>query len=285
LRCVAATIAWLDAAAAPCVSLLFQYCFSIVACAIIVSPRAPLTPTLAQVLTSVSGAALMLASFAAVPFALSGASAAALLSFIRFLNGVASAWVESTMMTIACNFLPDKVGAITGLVEAAIGLGVMIGPIIGSSLHTFSTSLTWNPARDNMLFVPFMATAAIEVRSRARAVCTRTHTHAFISSFAAQLIIFTPDISICLSDTLIHLPPAHAAPLARLIIHVCPIVCSFRSEIGRRPLLCRRSFHRNFGRPDGLYQPCNHLHSLPPSPLVSLLPQYLQYPSQRLCST
>lgn len=106
----------------------------------------------------------MLASFAAVPFALSGAAAAALLSFIRFLNGVASAWVESTMMAIACNVLPDRVGAITGLVEAAIGLGVMVGPIIGSSLHSFSMSLAWLPARDNMLFVPFMATAAIEVR-------------------------------------------------------------------------------------------------------------------------
>ena len=116
-----------------------------------------------QVLLSISGAALMLASFAAVPFALSGAAAAALLSFIRLLNGVASAWVEATMMAIACNFLPDKVGAITGLVEAAIGLGVMIGPIIGSSLHTLSASLTWRPAQDNLLFLPFMATAAIEV--------------------------------------------------------------------------------------------------------------------------
>lgn len=105
----------------------------------------------------------MLASFALVPFALSGVGAAALLSLIRFLNGVASAWVESTMMAIACNYLPDKVGAITGLVEAAIGLGVMIGPIIGSSLHTLSASSSWAPAQDNMLFVPFMATAAMEV--------------------------------------------------------------------------------------------------------------------------
>jgi MFS family permease len=118
---------------------------------------------LVQVLFSISGAALMLASFALVPFALSGVGAAALLSLIRFLNGVASAWVESTMMAIACNYLPDKVGAITGLVEAAIGLGVMIGPIIGSSLHTLSASASWAPAQDNMLFVPFMATAAMEV--------------------------------------------------------------------------------------------------------------------------
>jgi hypothetical protein len=50
----------------------------------------------------------MLTSFAAVPFALSGAAAAALLSLIRLLNGVASAWVEATMMAVACNFLPDS---------------------------------------------------------------------------------------------------------------------------------------------------------------------------------
>ncbi len=116
-----------------------------------------------QVLYSIFASALMLAAFAAVPFAVSGAAAAALLSFIRFLNGVASAWVESTMMAIATNCLPDRVGVITGLVEAAIGLGVMVGPIIGSSLHTLSSALRWPPAEDNQLFVPFMATAAIEV--------------------------------------------------------------------------------------------------------------------------
>ena len=146
-----------------------------------------------QVLFSIAGAAMMLAAFAAVPFALSGPAAAALLSFIRFLNGVASAWVESTMMAIACNALPDKVGAITGLVEAAIGLGVMVGPIIGSSLHSFSTSLTWTPARDNLLFVPFMATAAIEVPHSLRAhfdcLCT--------------LVIPTIATHLCRSDPLL----------------------------------------------------------------------------------
>jgi MFS family permease len=127
-----------------------------------------------KVLFSISGAALMLALFAVVPFALSGSAAAALLSSTRLINGVASAWVESTMMAIACNSLPDKVGTITGLVEAAIGLGVMIGPIIGSSLNTLSSSLIWKPAQDNMLFLPFMATAAIEVLTSTPYTTTRT---------------------------------------------------------------------------------------------------------------
>ena len=115
------------------------------------------------ILWSLVGAAATLAGFGCVPFLLTGSGSAALLTCIRFLNGVASAWVESTMMTLVTEQLPERIGLITGLTEAAIGLGVMLGPIIGTSLYNFGQSLPWQPARSNPMLIPFLATAGIEL--------------------------------------------------------------------------------------------------------------------------
>jgi MFS family permease len=115
------------------------------------------------VLWSLLGAAATLAAFGSVPFLLTGSGSATLLTCIRFLNGVASAWVESTIMALTTEQLPDRIGLITGLTEAAIGLGVMLGPIIGSSLYKFGQSLPWQPAQQNTLLIPFLFTAGVEL--------------------------------------------------------------------------------------------------------------------------
>jgi len=55
---------------------------------------------------------------------------------LRFLQGAASAFVQTTCYSIATNDFPDKKEKIVGWVEALTGLGLIVGPIIGSSLYT-----------------------------------------------------------------------------------------------------------------------------------------------------
>ena len=56
---------------------------------------------------------------------------------LRFIQGASSAFVQTTCYSIATNDFPEKKEQIVGWVEALTGLGLIIGPIIGSCLYGF----------------------------------------------------------------------------------------------------------------------------------------------------
>ena len=54
---------------------------------------------------------------------------------LRFIQGASSAFVQTTCYSIATNDFPEKKDQIVGWVEALTGLGLILGPIIGSTLY------------------------------------------------------------------------------------------------------------------------------------------------------
>ena len=56
---------------------------------------------------------------------------------LRFIQGASSAFVQTTCYSIATNDFPEKKEMIVGWVEAMTGLGLIVGPIIGSTLYSF----------------------------------------------------------------------------------------------------------------------------------------------------
>ena len=54
---------------------------------------------------------------------------------LRFIQGASSAFVQTTCYSIATNDFPEKKEQIVGWVEALTGLGLILGPIIGSCLY------------------------------------------------------------------------------------------------------------------------------------------------------
>ena len=56
---------------------------------------------------------------------------------LRFIQGASSAFVQTTCYSIATNDFPSKKEMIVGYVEAMTGLGLIVGPIIGSALYSF----------------------------------------------------------------------------------------------------------------------------------------------------
>ncbi len=56
---------------------------------------------------------------------------------LRVLQGASSAFIQTTCYAIAINDYPDKQEAMIGYIEAVTGVGLIIGPIIGSTLYTF----------------------------------------------------------------------------------------------------------------------------------------------------
>ena len=55
---------------------------------------------------------------------------------LRFVQGASSAFVQTTCYSIATNEFPDRKEQIVGWVEALTGLGLIVGPIIGSTLYS-----------------------------------------------------------------------------------------------------------------------------------------------------
>ncbi len=55
---------------------------------------------------------------------------------LRFIQGASSAFVQTTCYSIATNDFPEKKEQIVGWVEALTGLGLIVGPIIGSTLYS-----------------------------------------------------------------------------------------------------------------------------------------------------
>ncbi len=55
---------------------------------------------------------------------------------LRFVQGASSAFVQTTCYSIATNDFPEKKEQIVGWVEALTGLGLIVGPIIGSTLYS-----------------------------------------------------------------------------------------------------------------------------------------------------
>ena len=56
---------------------------------------------------------------------------------LRFLQGTGSAFVQTTCYTIATNDFSEKQERLIGLLEAMAGLGLIVGPMIGSALYSF----------------------------------------------------------------------------------------------------------------------------------------------------
>lgn len=57
--------------------------------------------------------------------------------FLRVLQGASSAFVQTTCYAVAINDYPNNREAMIGYIEAVTGVGLIIGPIIGSTLYTF----------------------------------------------------------------------------------------------------------------------------------------------------
>jgi len=53
----------------------------------------------------------------------------------RFLQGFASSLIQTTMYSISTNFFPDHKDAMVGYIEAITGVGLILGPLIGSGLY------------------------------------------------------------------------------------------------------------------------------------------------------
>lgn len=50
---------------------------------------------------------------------------------------MASSSIQTTCYSIATNFYPEKKEALVGYIEAFTGIGLMIGPVLGSILYHF----------------------------------------------------------------------------------------------------------------------------------------------------
>ena len=54
----------------------------------------------------------------------------------RFLQGFSSSMVQTTMYSISTNFFPNHKDAMIGYIEAVTGVGLIIGPLVGSALYS-----------------------------------------------------------------------------------------------------------------------------------------------------
>jgi MFS family permease len=54
---------------------------------------------------------------------------------IRFLQGFSSSLIQTTMYSLGTNFFPEDKNAMVGYIEAATGIGLIMGPLIGSGLY------------------------------------------------------------------------------------------------------------------------------------------------------
>lgn len=52
----------------------------------------------------------------------------------RFIQGLASSLIQTTMYSISTNFYPDNRDAMIGYMEAVTGIGLIMGPLLGSLL-------------------------------------------------------------------------------------------------------------------------------------------------------
>ena len=53
----------------------------------------------------------------------------------RFIQGLGSSLIQTTMYSICANFFPDHKDAMIGYIEAVTGVGLCFGPLIGSALY------------------------------------------------------------------------------------------------------------------------------------------------------
>jgi len=58
------------------------------------------------------------------------------LFIIRFLQGFSSALIQTTLYSVCTNFYPEDKEALVGYIEAITGVGMIAGPILGSTLYT-----------------------------------------------------------------------------------------------------------------------------------------------------
>jgi len=54
----------------------------------------------------------------------------------RFLQGFSSSLIQTTMYSICTNFFPENKDAMVGYIEAVTGVGLILGPLIGSFLYS-----------------------------------------------------------------------------------------------------------------------------------------------------
>lgn len=54
----------------------------------------------------------------------------------RFLQGFSSSLIQTTMYSICTNFFPEDKDAMVGYIEAVTGVGLILGPLIGSALYS-----------------------------------------------------------------------------------------------------------------------------------------------------
>ena len=52
----------------------------------------------------------------------------------RFFQGFSSTLIQTTMYSISTNFFPDNKETMIGYMEAVTGIGLILGPLIGSAL-------------------------------------------------------------------------------------------------------------------------------------------------------
>lgn len=55
---------------------------------------------------------------------------------LRFMQGASSALIQTTCYSIAINDFPSEKDAMIGYIEAFTGIGLVLGPIIGSVIYS-----------------------------------------------------------------------------------------------------------------------------------------------------
>ena len=54
----------------------------------------------------------------------------------RFIQGLGSSLIQTTMYSICANFFPNHKDAMIGYIEAVTGVGLCFGPLLGSTLYS-----------------------------------------------------------------------------------------------------------------------------------------------------
>ena len=76
-----------------------------------------------------------MAVFATISYIPKGPAFIALAFITRFLQGLASAQIQTTCYSLTTILYQDRQAAIIGYIECAIGVGVTLGPIFGAVLY------------------------------------------------------------------------------------------------------------------------------------------------------
>lgn len=80
---------------------------------------------------------LAMIGFGTIPFSNSTFILTLLAFFFRFCQGIASCSIQTTSYAIVSMTFPDEQEKYIALIETAVGVGLILGPVMGSSIYAF----------------------------------------------------------------------------------------------------------------------------------------------------